>query len=92
VTILDAIEALGEAAQSAGIDHATVYIQVDKDSDVDRVDAMLGRCVGAVGEIAPEHVVYEGSCWRRAKRVVAGVAITISGPHTALAGARMEVA
>jgi hypothetical protein len=88
VTILDAIEALGEAAQSAGIDHATVYIQVGSDADVDRVDAMLGKCVGATGEIAPEHVVYEGACWRRSRRVVAGVAITISGPHTALVGAK----
>jgi hypothetical protein len=92
MTILDAIEALGEAAQDAGVDHATVYIQVDSDADVDRLHASLGRLVGATGELAPEHVVFEGSCWRRSKRVVAGVAVTISGPHTALAGARREAA
>lgn len=89
MTVLDAIESLGEALQDAGAARTFVSIQVDHDADVDRIHSLLGKLIGgARTDLLPTDTHYDGHRWRQSRTTIAGVEVTVHGPHRALVGAK----
>jgi hypothetical protein len=81
--LLDAIEYLGESAVDSSVPYVHVSIQVASDDDVDRVHRHLGSIVDGALSMPPDFVGHEGQTWRQSRTTIAGVEVTIHGPHRA---------